>query len=135
MKKGPSFIPTLTDINWYDVRKDFTKFMKKIRHFADVSDQPVEQQKQQQQLEVNHESNVSTSINVFPSGKPSPVSGNSKQLYKSKQSNNSSLELFIDTTNKEIFNSKNLRKTFNNLNKDEKATLKVMGRQSNPSTR
>ena len=48
LKKGPSFIPTPTDINWYDVRKDFTKFINKIRHFADVNDQPVQQQKQQQ---------------------------------------------------------------------------------------
>ena len=47
LKKGPSFIPTLTDINWYDVRRDFTKFINIIRHFADVSDQLVQQQKQQ----------------------------------------------------------------------------------------
>ena len=55
LKKGPSFIPIPTDINWYDVRKDFNKFINKIRHFADVSDQPVQQQKEQQQLEVNPE--------------------------------------------------------------------------------
>ena len=48
LKKGPSFIPTPRNINWYDVRKDFTKFINKIRHFADVNDQPVQQQKQQQ---------------------------------------------------------------------------------------
>ena len=113
-----------TDINWYDVRKDFTKVINKIRHFADVSDQPVQQQKQQQQLEVNPENIVSTSINVFPPGKPPPASSDNKQLYKSKQSNNSSLELFIDTIEKEIFNPKNIRKTRNNLNKDEKAALK-----------
>ena len=60
----------------------------------------MQQQKQQQQLEVNPENIVSTSINVFPPGKPPPVSSDSKQLYKSKQSNNSSLELFIDTIEK-----------------------------------
>ena len=69
LKKGPSFIPTPTDINRYDVRKDFTNFINKIRHSADVSDQPV-QQKQQKQLEVNPENIVSTSINVFLPGKP-----------------------------------------------------------------
>ena len=63
-----------TDINWYDVRKDFTKVINNIRHFADVSDQPVQQQKQQQQLK------VSTSINVFAPRKPPPVSSDSKQL-------------------------------------------------------
>ena len=65
--------------------KDGTKFVNKIKHFADVSDQPVQQQKQRQQLEVNPENIVSTSINVFPPGKPPPVSSDSKQLYKSKQ--------------------------------------------------
>ena len=48
LKKGPSFIPTRTGINWCDVRKDFTKFVNKIRQFSDVSDQPVQQQLQQQ---------------------------------------------------------------------------------------
>ena len=48
LKKGPSFIPTRTGINWYDVPKDFTKFVNKIRQFSDVSDQPVQQQLQQQ---------------------------------------------------------------------------------------
>ena len=34
LKKGPSFVPTPTDINWYEVRQDFTKFTNKIRHLA-----------------------------------------------------------------------------------------------------
>ena len=122
LKKGPSFVPTPTDINWYNVRKDFIKFINKTRHFADVSDQPVQQQ--QQQLEVNPKDIVSTSINVFPPGQPHPVSSDSKQLDKSKQSNNNSLELFIDTIEKEIFNPKDVRKTHNNLNKDVKVAPK-----------
>ena len=36
LKKGPSFVPTPTDIHWYEVRKDFTKFTNKIRHLADL---------------------------------------------------------------------------------------------------
>ena len=47
LKKGPSVLLT-PDINWYDVHKDFTKFINKIRHLTDISDQPVQQQKQQQ---------------------------------------------------------------------------------------
>ena len=66
----------------------------------------------------------STSTNIFPPGKPPPVCSDSKQLYNSKQSKNNSLELFIDTIEKEIFNPKNIRKTRNNLNKDEKVALK-----------
>ena len=37
---------------------------------------------QQQQLEVYPESILSTSINVFPSCKPPPVSSDGKQIYK-----------------------------------------------------
>ena len=36
LKKGPSLVPSPTDNNWYEVRKDFTKFTKKIRHLADL---------------------------------------------------------------------------------------------------
>ena len=118
----------LSIINWYDVRKDFTKFVSKIRHFADVSDQPVQQQQQQLELLFLHcfypENIVSTSINVFPLGKTHPVSSDREQLYKSKQSNNNSLELFIDNIEKEIFNQQNIRKTRNNFHKDEKVALK-----------
>ena len=39
LKKGPSFVPTPTDINWYEVRKDFTKFTNKIRDLADLDQQ------------------------------------------------------------------------------------------------
>ena len=39
LKKGPSFVPTPTDINWYEVRKDFTKFTNKIRRLADLDQQ------------------------------------------------------------------------------------------------
>ena len=51
------------------------------------------------------------------------------QIHKSKKqanTNNSSLELFIDTIEKEIFNPKIIRKTHNNFKKDEKAALKEM---------
>ena len=66
----------------------------------------------------------STPVNIFPTCKPPPVSSENKQLYRSKQSNNNSLELFIDTIEKEIFNPSNIRRTRNNLSKDEKTALK-----------
>ena len=121
LKEGPSFVPTPIDINWYGVHKDFTNFVNKIRHFTDVSDQLAQQR---QQLEVNPEKIVSTSANLYPPGKPPPVCKDTQQLYKLKRSNNNSLELFIDTIRKQIFNPENLRKTRNNLNEDEKVALK-----------
>ena len=45
------------------------------------------------------------------------------QLYQSKPSKNSSLELFIDNIEKKLFNPDNLRKTLNNLRKEEKLAL------------
>ena len=79
---------------------------------------------QQHELEVYPESILSTSINVFPSCKPPPVSSDGKQIYKPQQSNSNSLELFIETIKNEIFNVKNIINTRNNLKKDEKAALK-----------
>ena len=43
LKNRSSFIPTPKNINWYSVRKDFTRLINKMRHFADVSDHPVRQ--------------------------------------------------------------------------------------------
>ena len=32
LQKGPSFVPTPSDINWYEVRKDFDKFVSQLRY-------------------------------------------------------------------------------------------------------
>ena len=47
-----------------------------------------------------------------------------QQIYKSKLITNNSVELFIKSIQKEIFNSNNLKKTRNNDNKEEKLALK-----------
>ena len=48
LAKGPSFVPTPSDINWYEVRKDFTKFINKVRQHL---------RQQQQQLQSNPQVN------------------------------------------------------------------------------
>ena len=66
LKKGPSFVPAPTGINWYEVRKDFTKFTNKIRHLADLDEQ-------QEQVHPQVNSNEPTiKENDFPPGKPPP---------------------------------------------------------------
>ena len=65
-KKGPSFVPTPTDINWYEVRKDFTKFTNKIRHLADLD------QQQEEVLPQVKSTEPGTNENNFPPGKPPP---------------------------------------------------------------
>ena len=32
LRKGPSFIPTLTDTNWSSLRHDFNSFVNKLRY-------------------------------------------------------------------------------------------------------
>ena len=32
LRKGPSFVPTPSDISWYEVRKDFDKFINQLRY-------------------------------------------------------------------------------------------------------
>ena len=64
--KGPSFVPTPADINWYEVRIDFTKFTYKIRHLADLDQQqePVYPQVNSNEPTINE--------NNFSPGKPPP---------------------------------------------------------------
>ena len=31
LSKGPSFVPTSKDVNWYELRKNFTKFVNQLR--------------------------------------------------------------------------------------------------------
>ena len=49
-----------------------------------------------------------------------------QQLYLSKPNKNNSLELFIDNIEKELFNPNNIRKTQNNLKKEDKLALNEM---------
>ena len=104
LKKGPSFVPTPTDINWYEVCQDFTKFTNKIRHIADL-----DQQQEQVHPQVN--SNEPTiNENNFPPGKPPPKINPYQQLYRSKPITNNSVELFIKSIEKELFNPNNIKK-------------------------
>ena len=120
LKKDPSFVPTPTDINWYEVRKDFTKFTNKIRYIADL-----DQQQEQVHPQVN--SNEPTiNENNFPPGKPPPKINSYQQLYRSKPSTNNNVKLFIKSIEKELFDPNNIKKTRNNLNKEEKLALKEM---------
>ena len=49
-----------------------------------------------------------------------------QQLYRSKPSKNSSLELFMNNIEKELFNPSNIIKTRNNLKNEEKLALDEM---------
>ena len=54
-RKGPSFIPTPTDINWYSLRRDFDSFVKKLRYLVS---KPAENNS----INVNHRKNIPNSL-------------------------------------------------------------------------
>ena len=120
LKKGPSFVLTPTHINWYEVRKHFTKFTNKVRHIADLA-----QQQEQVHSQVNSKE-ATINENNFPPGEPPPKINPYQQLYRSKPSTNNSVELFIKSTEKGLFNPNNIKKARNNFNKEEKLALKEM---------
>ena len=113
LKKGPSFVPTPTDINWYEVRKDFTKFTNKIRHLPDLDQQ---QESVHPQVKSNE---PTTNENNFSPRKPPAQADPYQQLYRSKPSANNSVQLFIKSIEKELFNPNNIGKIRNNLNMKE----------------
>ena len=120
LNKGPSFVRTPTDNNWYEVRKDFIKFTNIIRHFPDLD-------QQQEEVHPQVKSNKpTTNENKFPPGKPPPTANPYQQLYRSKPSTNNSVELFIKSIETELLNPNNISKIRNNLNKEEKLALKEM---------
>ena len=38
LRKGPSFIPNPTDINWFNLKRDFDNFVNKLRYMATKQD-------------------------------------------------------------------------------------------------
>ena len=72
-------------------------------------------------------SNESTiNENNFPPGKPPPKINPYQQLYRSKPTTNNSVELFIKSIEKELFNPNNIKQTRNNIIKEETLALKEM---------
>ena len=84
--------------------KTLQKFTNKIRHIADL-----DQQQEQVHPQVNH-NEPTINENNFPPGKPPPKINPYQQLYRSKPSTNNSVELFIKSTEKELFNPNNIKK-------------------------
>ena len=39
LAKGPSFVPTPSDMNWYEVCKDITKIVNKVRQHVEARQQ------------------------------------------------------------------------------------------------
>ena len=113
LAKGPSFIPTPADINWYELRKNFTTSANQLRYKA----------KQPQSTSI--EPSESKSNNITNSFLSPPVRhARYTPLYRAKETNIKSLELFIENIEKDIFGTAAVRNVRPNLSKEEKEALK-----------
>ena len=116
LRKGPSFVPTPSDINWYEVRRDFDKFVNQFRYRVTHSTEITSNQ------DILAELPTADNINVIPN--PTRKKSTTSRLYRSKETKCKSLELFIKAMENDLFNPSNIRKPRNNLNKNEKLALK-----------
>ena len=122
LSKGPSFVPTPKDVNWYELRKNFTKFVNQLRFKL-----------KQYQLNQDHQNQQELSNPIQSKNLPNEASLSTpppKQdkrygpLYNSKPTNNRSLELFIDNIEKDLFNPTSLVSARPNISKREQNALK-----------
>ena len=94
LKKGPSFAPTPTDINWCNLLQDFDSFVNKLRFHA-------------LKTEKNHVEDTPTStalsVETFQLVNP-PVKAKSPSInFRREKTNVSSLETFIELVEKDPF--------------------------------
>ena len=116
LKKGPSFIPTPTDINWHNLRRDFDSFVNKLRY-------RVSKPAETSSINVNHTTNVSNLL-VRQLGNPPIEAKSSNVNFRKKKTNISRLEPFIDLFEKDLFKPFNYSKIKGNITTGERKALK-----------
>ena len=82
LRKGPSFIPRPTDINWYNLRRDFDNFANKLRY-------QVLKPAETSSIKVNHTTNISNSL-VRQLGNPPIEAKSSNVNFRKEKANISS---------------------------------------------
>ena len=116
LKKGPSFIPTPTDINWHNLRRDFDSFVNKLRY-------RVSKPAETSSINVNHTTNVSNLL-VRQLGNPPIEAKSSNVNFRKKKTNISRLEPFIELFEKDLFKPFNYSKIKGNITTGERKALK-----------
>ena len=124
LAKGPSFIPSPADINWYELRKDFTTFANQLRYKA--------KQSQLTSIEPSEsKSNNITNSFLSPPVRPARYT----PLYRAKETNIRSLVLFTENLEKDIFDTATVRNVRPNISKEEKEALKEIRSWNNQTVR
>ena len=115
LSKASSIVPTPKDVNWYELRKDFTKLVRRLSFKLKQSQLSQDYQNQQELSNPIQSQNLPDEDLL-----PPPPSRQDKRygpLYNSKPTNNRSLELFIDNIEKNLFNPTSLVLTFQKGNR------------------
>ena len=93
LKKGPSFIPTPKDVNWFKLHQDFDKFTNQLRT---KFNQAIEKStKKNTNITTNNSSN-STRENSNNNEQVSKKKYKTNNLYRSRETKNKHLETSID---------------------------------------
>ena len=100
LKKGPSFVPTPSDINSYEVRRDFDKFVNQLRYRVTHSTEITSNQ------EILAEPPTADNINVIPN--PPRKKSTKSRLHRSKETKCTNLELLIEAMENDLFNPSNI---------------------------
>ena len=108
LKKGPSFVPTQKDINWYSVRQNFDKFVNKLRF-----------QVNSKLNEGNGSSAPRCSEDTVPY-KKSTVSVN----YRVTPTKSKSFEAFVEAVERDLFDPSNIQTSYSNLTNNERKAMK-----------
>ena len=124
LAKGPTFLPTPTSVNWLDLRKGFDKFVTQLRYeFKQRTLHQEQGSSANNDLQsLRHQISNKDENNNLP---PPPIKTNKfSPLYRSKETDTKSMEIFIENIEKDLFNPGNVKKVRHNLSKDVKAGLK-----------
>ena len=97
LRKGPSFVPNPTDINWQNLKRDFHNFVNQLRHHAPETTTKVPAS--------NSEHLDSRMISQF--GNPSPSKSRLHVNYRKDKTNINSLETFTELV-KMIFSNQRI---------------------------
>ena len=118
LSKGPSFVPTPKDINWFNLKQDFDSFTNKLRN--KVNNYNTTEQSE------NTDVNTLTPVNENFIGFPPMQKKERLYNYRVKPTSNHNLENFIEKLEKDIFQPSNYKKVRNNLNKGESLAIKEL---------
>ena len=116
LRKGPSFIPTPTDINWHNSRPNFDSFVNKLRY-------RVSKPAKTSSINVNHTTNVSNLL-VRQLGNPPIEAKSSNVNFRKEKTNISRLEAFLKLFEIDLFKPFSYSKIKGNITAEERKALK-----------